>query len=424
MHGNHVFAHRDQQTTEAEREERARERRHRIIQIEEQRLKNPQMSHLDQEDLNRTNSVLRKAKQALDEEMDEIKKINQMISFAKVQTILDIQKEEKMKMQEIANEAERSADQLMESERLRALALLEEREKHRMKEQRKGASVVVDQIRENEKKHLIEQENVAKERLHLLRKLEEEKKVDERRMEQLREQQKQELAAALASNEQVAAQRKQVQMANKIEDLKLLEYQRMLDMKQKEREEEQQAEAARREAEIAKLRSKQERAKDRASEIDALRAKRAIESAERAAREKDRKEQERISRMNASLAEARRVQQAERQLMLIQRAREEKQEFDRLVAVQNQQEIRELQRAQDEQSRCAAHAAELKQQIEAAREKNLQVRQDFLEEGNMLRAQLAAEQDRLKLIKTQKLDLLVKAGVPEKHCMNLKKLTV
>lgn len=96
--------------------------------MEEQRLKNPQMSHLDHEDLNRTNSVLRKAKQALDEEMDDIKKINQMISFAKVQTILDIQKEEKMKMQKIAEEAERSADQLMEAERLRALALLEERE--------------------------------------------------------------------------------------------------------------------------------------------------------------------------------------------------------------------------------------------------------------------------------------------------------
>lgn len=46
------------------------------------------------------------------------------------------------------------------------------------------------------------------------------------------------------------------------------------------------------ELETAKLREMQEKAADRQSEIDALKAKRAMEKAERQAREKERKEAE------------------------------------------------------------------------------------------------------------------------------------
>lgn len=45
------------------------------------------------------------------------------------------------------------------------------------------------------------------------------------------------------------------------------------------------------------MRELQEKAQDRQAEIDALRAKRAREQAERAAREKDRKEAERRAEM-------------------------------------------------------------------------------------------------------------------------------
>ena len=48
--------------------------------------------------------------------------------------------------------------------------------------------------------------------------------------------------------------------------------------------------AAEKEAETAKLRAQQEKAADKASEMDALRAKRAFEAAERAARKKEEQE--------------------------------------------------------------------------------------------------------------------------------------
>merc|ERR1712187_621561 len=75
---------------------------------------------------------------------------------------------------------------------------------------------------------------------------------------------------------------------------------------------EKQALAAEKERETAKLRAMQEKAQDKAAEMDALRAKRAMEAAERAAREKERMERERQESINKELAEARKQQSGPR----------------------------------------------------------------------------------------------------------------
>lgn len=60
----------------------------------------------------------------------------------------------------------------------------------------------------------------------------------------------------------------------------------------------------------------QEKANDRQAELDALRAKRAMEQNERNAREKERKEAEQREKINAELMEARRQQQYEKEQRL------------------------------------------------------------------------------------------------------------
>jgi len=62
------------------------------------------------------------------------------------------------------------------------------------------------------------------------------------------------------------------------------------------------------EREVARLRELQEKAADRQSEIDALRAKRAMENAERKAREKEKQEAEKRAVLNTQLMDARRLQ--------------------------------------------------------------------------------------------------------------------
>ena len=379
---------------------------------------------MDSENGARNNSVLTKAKQALDEQLDPVKKMNQMISFAKVQTILDLQKDEKALIRKQLEDQDRQMDAMMESERVKALSIYEQREEQRLKELRSGSLVVIDQIKDGEKRRLREEEQRAKERLFALRQIEEDQRHQESLLEEKRLAQQRMLAQVLEVNAAVTQQKEAAMMRDKVEELKLLEYQRQRDMKERQREESLAAEAAKREAEITKLRSMQERSKDKAVEIDALRAKRAIEAAERAARDKDRMEAARLERINASLAEARKVQRAEKQLMLIQQAREEKVEFDRLVSVQIAQEEDERARAEAERDRLDRHAKELRNQIEAAHEKKAQERRDCLEEGSLVRAQLEAERKRLEAIRVSKLDLLRKAGVPEKHCTTFKKSSI
>merc|ERR1719206_412955 len=85
------------------------------------------------------NGVLERAKQMLDEDMDDVKHMNQMMLYSKVVTIRDAQIQEKRHVQAEKEEEERALDAMMEIERLKALKMYEEREKERMEDQRRGA---------------------------------------------------------------------------------------------------------------------------------------------------------------------------------------------------------------------------------------------------------------------------------------------
>jgi hypothetical protein len=102
-----------------------------------------------------------------------------------------------------------------------------------------------------------------------------------------------------------------------------------------QREEEKQAELKRikeeKEREVARLRELQEKAADRQAEIDALRAKRAFEEGERAAREKERRDLEHKQKVLKDMEEARQRQFFERETRLAEQAKQERDEFLRII---------------------------------------------------------------------------------------------
>ena len=125
------------------------------------------------------------------------------------------------------------------------------------------------------------------------------------------------------------------------EDLKIVRY----NAEKIQKEESAAAEAKRirdeKEQEIQRLREMQERAADRQGEIDALRAKRAFEEGERKARTEERTKAE-LARQNAKdLDIARRRQFVEREVMLAQQAKAERDEFLRVIQKQKEQEDEE-----------------------------------------------------------------------------------
>merc|ERR1712118_421041 len=137
------------------------------------------------------------------------------------------------------------------------------------------------------------------------------------------------------------------------------------------------------------------------------------------ARQKEQQEKQRLEAINQELMEARKQQQSEKERRLAEQARFERDEFERIIEVQMQQEDAEKQRQSEEKCMRKAHVEELRAQIAAREEKALQERRDFLEEGNVIRAQISSERKKLEKIKSRKIEELKKAGVPEEYWAEL-----
>merc|ERR1711874_45479 len=104
-------------------------RKEKIRQMEEERKKNAMLNDKSSEGAAQKNGVLERAKQMLDEDMDDVKHMNQMMLYSKIVTIRDAQIQEKRNVQAEKEEEERCLDCMMEIERLKALKMYEEREK-------------------------------------------------------------------------------------------------------------------------------------------------------------------------------------------------------------------------------------------------------------------------------------------------------
>jgi len=315
---------------------------------------------------------------------------------------------------------------MMEIERLKALKMYEEREKQRLQDQRRGAGVIIEQIKDRQASRMREEEGRDQERAFIL------KQIEALKAEEIEQQRQKHLAAERlmvevhSANQSAMKIKEEKMLAEKLEEQKIIEYQQGKEQRERDLEEEKARLAAEKEKETARLRAMQEKANDKAAEMDALRAKRATEAAERNARTKERMEKERLVAMNREMDEARRQQNAEKERRLGEQAKFERDEFERIIEVQMQQEEAERQRQVEEHEMRVLHANEIRTQISGREEKSLQERRDFLEDGNVVRAQIAAERKKLERIKGRKLDTLEKGGVPTKYRAELarKKISI
>lgn len=142
---------------------------------------------------------------------------------------------------------------------------------------------------------------------------------------------------------------------------------------------------AEKEREVQKLRDMQEKAQDRQGEVDALRAKRAFEESERLAREKERKELEWKRKVLADMEAARQAQFAEKDQRLAEQAKQERDEFMRVIAKQREVEEQERRIAAQKKGALRDHAGQLRGQIVQNDEVKKQARLDYLEEGRKVR---------------------------------------
>merc|ERR1711871_991919 len=99
----------------------ARARKERMMAAEKEAKKHTKKTESEELQIAKGNATLAKAVTQLDEELDDVKKMNQMMSYAKCVTIRDAQIGEKVEMQEEMNAEEARLDAIMEIERVKAI---------------------------------------------------------------------------------------------------------------------------------------------------------------------------------------------------------------------------------------------------------------------------------------------------------------
>ena len=121
-----------------------------MAEIEAEAKQHVAPTEIEAEHMAEAAAILSNAEMKLAEELDDVKKMNQMMAYAKVVTIRDAQINEKKVMEKERMQEERRLDEIMEIERLKAVKMYDEREQKRMRDAVEGRQVITEQIRERE----------------------------------------------------------------------------------------------------------------------------------------------------------------------------------------------------------------------------------------------------------------------------------
>merc|ERR1711959_216014 len=252
----------------------------------------------------------------VDEQRDDVKRMNQFVRYAKCATIRDAQLEEKKALQRQMEEEEMRLDEVMEQERVRAVELYEQREAQRAVDRKHGKDVIVEQVKARERERLLQQEILEQERDGMLRQLERLKEEDLLKGEMKKEAAKKLMEEVAASNSQMIRMKELKRRKEIEEDQRIASYLEDKAAREQAHQDELDRIAAEKEAETIKLRQMQEKASDKKSELDALRAKRSMEQYEREWRQKERTAIEKQKMQNKILHEARVQQKKEKERRL------------------------------------------------------------------------------------------------------------
>ena len=398
---------------------KAEERKAKMLELEAKRKAEVPPSDAELQSMREKAALLSASERQMAEELDDVKKMNQMMLYSKVVTIRDAQLNEKKVMSKERLEEERRLDTVMEVERLKALRMYEERDVKRKEDQKTGATVIINQMKERERERVRQLELMDMEREAMLRQNEDLKAEEMRQLQAKKAAGKKLLEEVALSNADQISLKQRAKDSEKDEERRIAGYLRAKEEREQMVAQEQAAIKAEKERETARLRAMQEKMKDKQAELDALRAKRAAEEAERQYRKQQQVEAERAASIQTSLDKARAAQKLEKERRLIEQAQQEKEEFDRILRVQREQEASETVAKQRALAAAYGHKEELQAQIMMNAEVRKKNRMDFLDEGVQQRSKMEADRLQLEAIKSHKMNALLSAGVPEKYTVDL-----
>lgn len=179
-------------------------------------------------------TLLSRAQKKMDDDLDDVKHMNQMVLYSKVVTIRDKQLLENKRLEHEYLEEQKKLDLMMEIERLKVLKEEEEREIRKAEARRKGAQVIVDQIQERTQIRLKDQEIRDKERMELLCNLDKMRKEDETAAQSKKERINLLMKQAAEANTQALLEKDKRKQEERDQDNAIREHQRSKDQREYE----------------------------------------------------------------------------------------------------------------------------------------------------------------------------------------------
>lgn len=401
--------------------ETAKARKSVMEDFDHHRAKNASLSQLEKEAKTKSDYLLAKAHHQIEEQEDEIKRLNELILYAKCVTIRDDQVIEKELIKKEIKEEDKRLDALMEIERVVELKKLEQREAIRKERIRQGGLQICAQIKEREETALIEREKKELEKTAALKGLADLAELDRKDKNKKLHNQKSLLKDVVQAykdclDEKVANKKLHVE-----EDNKILQYLVEKDKKAFEKDQETKKKNAEKEKEMARLRAAQTIVTDKVGERDALQAKRAFEQYERDWRRKGKELAENQAFQEHTLKTERETQHHARQHALALEAQNIRDQFFESIEKQKREDERcktiDVERAENNRK----YANDIKEQIKEKRVNREKEREDFFREGVRLAQERTEKKHKIDSVKGRKIDELRSVGVPSKYCTEVEK---
>ena len=355
---------------------------------------------------------------------EAVREMDKMCLYAKISSVRDRQLKEKEEMEKIFKKKEEKIDLMVEIERLKELKNQEEKEKNLQKIKQDGKKVILDQIEDNKKARLKQKEIEEKERLELLKRIEEQE-LKKKELELIRKkEQEKRIQESIEANKKAILAKKERILAEREEDLKIERYNREKYKKEEEAYKEKIRLEKEKELELQKLREKQEKAQDNQEILDAIRAKRAFDEANRKERIKLKEELLLKQKRIKDLIDANNRQRLDKEIQLAEEAKKEKEEFERIIK-EYEKEIEEKKEMERIKIRkLLEHNADLQRQIIEKEERNRVIQREILEEGRKDRQNRDQYVKSIEAIKRDKIKSLQDMNIDEKYIVPLKKFTL
>lgn len=158
------------------------------------------------------------------------------------------------------------------------------------------------------------------------------------------------------------------------------------------------------------------------SDLQAFRAKRSIEDAERQQRNKELKELEERKKRVDDFVMFNQKQKLDKELVLAEQAKMNQIEFNKIIERQAEALAQEDKRKQDKRKLLTDHNMELRRQIKEKEEAELLVKRELWEEGRKIKQGNIEEASKLQNIRNDKIAQLKQMGIQEKYIVDLEKL--